>query len=271
MPAFQFYNPAPVLPDLLGLQPAFNGTLTFYDIGTTDLRNTWSDPDLTILNTNPVLLGPDARTVTPIFCDGDYTAVLKDFLGATVWTRDIVSGQSAGQTIPTLDTGKFLTNDGSNLLWQDVRQLPDPSGSVDYYVTTDGEQYLLQPIPAPPEIPDPEIVIGTKTFRAGVSDDETKYFVQAGNGTATSTGTKSTSVAVSFPTPFSAVWFADVAVTVSSTTPSGALPTHSITGLSTTGFTANFNIPDDDSNASWKFSADVLFNWIAHGTKEVAA
>jgi len=271
MPAYQFYNPAPVFFDLLGTQIAANGSLEFYNAGgTTTERDTWSDPDLTTLNTNPIPLGPDARSPVPIFCDGDYTVVLKNSLGAVIATNQLISGSTAGASIPALQTGEYLTNDGSSLSWQPILQLPDPTGSTAHYLTTDGANFIWAPIPAAPVVPDPEIVLTTTSFRAGVSDDETKFYIQTGTGTAPATGDKGTSVAVTFPVAFSTIAFVSIELEIAAATASGALVDTSATGKTTTGFTANFNVSDDDNNSSWKISNDVNFMWMAMGTKEVA-
>src|SRR4249919_955462 len=113
MPAFQFFNPAPVFLDLLGLGLLDGGSLTFYDLGTTNPRSTWSDPGLDVgdLNPNPVPLDSAGRANAPIFLDGEYTVVCKDSGGATIWTRDVIPGGDSALSIPTLDSDKFLTND----------------------------------------------------------------------------------------------------------------------------------------------------------------
>jgi hypothetical protein len=251
---------------------AANGSLTFYDVGTVTPRNTWSDYAQTTPNTNPLTLDPDARSPNQIYMDGDYTVACKDALGAVVWTRDIYSPTQAGGTIPALDNGKFLTNDGSNLLWAELLRVPDPTGSTNHYLTTDGANLLWTTIPTPPEIPDLEIAVTATTFQAGVSSDETKWKVLKGTDTVFATGTKYANKAISFPAlTFSEVWCVMIEVETTAVTASGALPTHSVTGISASGFTANFNVPDDDTNASWNISADIPFRWIAFGTKEVPA
>src|SRR5690606_24320964 len=129
--------------------------------------------------------------------DGAYSVVLKDAAGATIWTRDVDSGSGAGQAIPALVTGQFLTNDGSNLLWTEVLQVPDPTGAEGYRLTVASGMPAWTPEPEPPVIPDPDIVIGTAppSFRAGVSDSTTKFLMQFGTGTAPASGARTTSSA----------------------------------------------------------------------------
>lgn len=279
MPAFQFFNPAPVFFDILGLEPVNGGFLHFYDRGTTNDRDTWDTPEMAVpdLNPNPVPLDSAGRANAPIFLEGEYTVVCKDSLGATIWTRDVVPGGDSALTIPALETGEFLTNDGVNLLWQAIRQMPDATGSTGQIPVTNGggaNGYTLQDIPdfTPP---DPEIAVTSTTFRAGVSTDDTKYWIERGTGSAPNSGTKFTSTTITFAEEFDALWHVDICVTTTSTTPAGELPTHSVTGFtpgsSATGVTVNFNIPDDDSSSNHKFSTSVPFTWMAHGSREIPA
>ena len=97
MSVYQFYNPAPVFFDLLGIQPVAGGSLYFYEIGTTTPKDTWSDVDMTTLNVNPIPLDASGRSSLNIFMDGDYTVICTDSLGATIWTRDIPASAAAGE------------------------------------------------------------------------------------------------------------------------------------------------------------------------------
>jgi hypothetical protein len=46
--------------------------------------------------------------------------------------------------------GWFLANDGINLLWRPVLQMPDPTGSTNQYPVTNGSGYTLVNIPQIP-------------------------------------------------------------------------------------------------------------------------
>lgn len=275
MPAFQFYDPAPIFRDLLGDDALAGGSLTFWERGTTTLKNTWSDPEMAVLNANPVALDSSGRANTAIFGEGEYTVKAMDSLGATIWTRDVIPGGDAALSIPALETDEFLTNDGTNLLWAPIRQMPDATGSTGQIPVTNGggaNGYTLQDIPdfTPP---DPEIVVTSTSFQAGVSTDDTKFFMLSGTGTASASGTKSTSTGITFATAFGTLLSVIITPTITSATPSGALPTFSVSGwtpgAASTGVTVNFNIPDDDSTSNWKFSSAVTFAWTAIGTREV--
>lgn len=268
MAAYQFYNPAPVFFDLLGLQPISNGSITFYERGTTTDKNTWQEPELTTVNENPVPLGPGGRLTAPVFLDGDYTAVIKDALGAVIATRDIIGGGVAGQTIPALLSGQFLTNDGSNLSWATVRQLPDPTGFTNHYLTTDGANFFLTPIPAAPTIPDLQITVGTTSFQAGVSTDETKWLAQMGSATAPATGSNTTTVSVTFPTVYSTRPYVFLTPT-SDSNPGGPMVGNLTATPTTTGFTARYDVAEGTSGGA-NVVNPVPFDWVAFGTKEVA-
>lgn len=277
MAVYQFYNPAPVFFDLLGTQLAANGTLEFYNAGgTTTTRNTWADSAKTTLNTNPVQLGPDARTEVPIFLDGDYTVVLKNALGAVIRTSQIISGAGAGGGLPVIGVGQFITYDGANYIGATIRELPDPSGSPSHYVTTDGANYILAPIPGAPTIPAPDIVVeddATPKFQAGISTDPTKYVIQHGQATAPATGNKGTSVAITFPVPFAKLAAVHVTTTITAATASGALVDNSVPFTfmaASPGVTVLFNVSDDDNSSAWKISNPITFVWTAHGYIEVA-
>jgi hypothetical protein len=82
--------------------PLANGTVDVYLAGTTTRTNTWQDPDLTVLNANPIVL--DSRGEATIYLDPDvtYKFVLKNSGGATQWTQDNISGSSFQEVLPSI-------------------------------------------------------------------------------------------------------------------------------------------------------------------------
>lgn len=265
---FRFYNPAPVLMDLLGLKPCANGSLTFCEFNTTTPKGTWADPNQTIPNENPVPLDSSGRSNTDIWLDGAYSITLRDGDGVVVWTRDVDSGQGTGAAIPALVTGQFLTNDGSNLLWQDVRQVPDPSGSPEYVLSTDGSNLIWVPKQVIPEPPEPDIVLTDTSAKFGVSDSTTKFLIQTGTGTAPASNEFTTSVNVTFAKPYAKLWHVSVERTTPNATASmGA--TQAITGFTAgspaNGFTAAFASADDGGDSNWRIVNPIPFTWIAFG------
>jgi hypothetical protein len=91
----RFVNPVPQFFDDAGNVLA-SGKLFFYETGTTTLKNTYSDSDLTTPNTNPVILDGEGRVATgdgEIFLSGDYNVHLLDSNDVQIWERDPVSNQ----------------------------------------------------------------------------------------------------------------------------------------------------------------------------------
>lgn len=71
--------------------PLSGGTVTFYTSGTTTLKNTYADADLTVANSNPLTLGADGRLLVNVFGSGAYTVRVADVNGATIWSADEVA------------------------------------------------------------------------------------------------------------------------------------------------------------------------------------
>jgi hypothetical protein len=83
-PAFQFVDSSG--------RPYAGGSLTFYQSGTTTPLATYSDANLSVANTNPVVLNSAGWPDTAIFLQNlPYKVVLKDSDGNQIWTRDPVS------------------------------------------------------------------------------------------------------------------------------------------------------------------------------------
>lgn len=189
--------------DLLGLQPCAGGSLAFYLKGTTTPKQTWSDQDMTVANANPVPLDSAGRSDTNIWLDGGYSVVLRDAGGVVVWTRDVDSGADDGLVIPTLQSGLFLSNDGSNLVWDSVRQVPDPSGSADKILGTDGESLIWI---AQQAIPASNASSAAGIMRIG------DYAIQWGRSQCPASGLPATSTSVTIPVPFTETPFVTATV-----------------------------------------------------------
>ena len=74
--------------------PLAGGTVDFYEPGTTDRVSTYQDSDLTIANTNPVVL--DAAGMATIYYTGRVRQVVRDHAGNLIWDLDTSSGPDAG-------------------------------------------------------------------------------------------------------------------------------------------------------------------------------
>ena len=88
----RFIDPIPQYTNDAG-EPIAGGKLYFYDSGTTDFRNTYSDSGLTIANANPVILDSAGRPPN-IFLQGNYKLVITDENDVQITERDPVSGSS---------------------------------------------------------------------------------------------------------------------------------------------------------------------------------
>jgi hypothetical protein len=156
--SFRFFQPGTQFFTNDGLVLA-GGSLTFTDSGTSDPRTTWSDPGMSVENSDPVELDGAGRPDTDIWGDGSYRVVIKDSLGATIDTLDDVSGPF-GIPDPALEAGKFLTNDGVDVSWAAILQVPDATGATDGWVlTTDGAgNFAWEVIPTSRQVPDPSAI-----------------------------------------------------------------------------------------------------------------
>lgn len=261
---FQFYNPAPVLWELNAIEPAAGGSLQFYAIGTTTPKNTWSDFARTTPNLNPVTLDSAGRPNVPLWLDGDYSVVLKDSAGVTIDTFDLRDPAAGGTTIPSLVSGRFLTNNGTSLQWSVIRQLPDPAGQAGKVVTTDGANYLFTNLPAAPTLP-----VTVSTNGLSIGDGTRRLRIICGTDTAPSSGTNRTSKTITFGVTFLSppIWV-DVQVNqvpISSV----ALVATAVTSVTTTGALATFDTADRHFVSGSYIDASFPFTWMAIG--EVAA
>lgn len=273
--SYRLTDPAPVLLNLLGTARAANGSLTFYEKGTTTPKDTWSDQDLTVLNDNPVPLDSSGRAETEIWLDGEYTVVAKASDDTTIWTRVVAPEIAPGLAIPDLTgkTGWFLSNNGSVLVWQDILALllPDPSGSAGYQVVvnSDGTGYILQPPPTPEEL-SINIEILSSTRQVFTDDDGNK--MQILQGTATTSGglgSKNAQGTVTYSNAFSSDLVPMITAVGGPFAPgngvSGYWADVSCFSHSATGFVANFNTNHGESNADGNISGNITFGFLAIG------
>ena len=261
--AYRLADPNPVFFDTTGLELCSNGTLTFYDKGTATPKATYSNEALSTVNPNPVSINSAGRAAVQIWLGGDYTVVLKDQLGATVWSRDVIDVTSAGTTIPALVSGQFLSNDGINLDWEVVRQVPDPTGSANKVLGTDGSNLIWVNQTA---IPDPDITnTSTSTI---IGDGTTKVRFLRGTATGINAGGRTQTVSVTFASAFTDTPFVTVQLTnaASPAVDSANQPSGRVTSVTTTGFTVVWTMGElDDSQSKYNFGAAVTFSYLAVG------
>lgn len=94
------------------------GTVTLYVPSTTTPKNSWSDPDGHVLNTNPISLDAAGRCV--IWGEGYYRQILKDADGNTIWDKVTLAGGGGGggstTPIATKTSDYTLTADDGTIL-----------------------------------------------------------------------------------------------------------------------------------------------------------
>jgi len=267
MASFRILNQAPQYLLLDGTVNA-GGKLFFFETDLTTPKDTWSDEAMTTLNSNPVVMDSAGRTLTDVWGDGEYGVVMTDADEVTIWTRNNVKADAgAGTSIPAVLIGVFLSIVGALLLWQEIVLLPDLTGTSGNILWSDGAIPFWAP---PPEIPEPPAPLIAVTATTVSLDDggtaPNKMLIQSGTATAPASGNEVSSVAVVFGTPFgTAPTFVGLQVNGITTASGVALVAHSTTSISTTGFTANFNIADRHFVAGSAIINAIPFNYLAMG------
>lgn len=256
----RFYDPNPVYTTNNG-EPVAGGSLQFYQQGTTTPKGTWSDQALTIPNSNPVLLDSSGRANVNIWLDGSYSVRLLDSLGAVIWTRDVNDGAATDSVFPTLQTGKFLSNDGASVLWADIILLPDPTGSDGKMVVASGGGYVLQAQPTAPTSP---VVLTDTSIKYVVGD--VAMMDQWGVMTIPASGSQISTGSFNFPVAYTSVPFIQVSVDKGiGVVPGGFIGTISVAARSTTGATIAWDLGVDDARPEYKLTSPVPIMWRAIG------
>jgi hypothetical protein len=263
-----FHDPRPVYFTSTG-QPCAGGSLKFFATGTTNPQDVYSDADLSTNIGAVVALGSDGRSSTNIFTDDSltYRAQLFDANGSLQFDVDPINpAASSGNTIPDLIAGYFLSNDGTQPLWDIVRQLPDPTGQANKIVSTDGTNFTWIAAPS-------DGAAGAAGTNANVTVTPTSvkwnngsgnlFFIQTGTGSAPASGIPSTGVDITFPVAFNATpVFVKVTVTSNTFANEGKLVNDAVTTKTATGFSVKF----DTNTSSDSIISAVPFDWIAFGT-----
>lgn len=95
--------------------PAEAWELFTYINGTSTPKATYQDFGLGSPNTNPVVL--DARGEATLFLSGSYKFVLKDDVGATIWTVDEIRDLTTDQTFTNAIFSGTLTINSTSVSW----------------------------------------------------------------------------------------------------------------------------------------------------------
>lgn len=94
-------------------RPLAGGKVSFYSVGTNTPKDTYQDDQLTILNTNPVIL--NARGEASIYGSGAYRQVLRDASDVLIWDQvvpDLAAAVTAALGQVTADIALLFANSG---------------------------------------------------------------------------------------------------------------------------------------------------------------
>lgn len=117
-----FYNPAPRFFTNTGAV-LNGGTLTFYEPGTTTLKDTYTDSTKGTANSNPLTLDSSGMPSGDIWLDGSYKVLIKDSSGNTIKTVDNVttigqilgvSTKTSNYTVVEADADKWILCDATS-------------------------------------------------------------------------------------------------------------------------------------------------------------
>lgn len=262
MTAFRILDPSPVYFDLTG-KLAAGGRLEFYSADTTTPKNVYGDEGLTVNNGSTIAIGSDGRAVDDIWGDGAYRVRAYAADNTEIFDRDNVEiPGGTGTSIPALEDGKVLSNDGAVLQWVDVVQPPDPTGQSGKILGSDGTTLIWQDPPATPSAP---ITVGSTNVQWGNTSSKA-FYIQAGTDTAPASGTYTTSKSVTFGKTFATVLH--VTISALSVEPGGPIVAYQTSAPTTGGFTAVFDVAEG-TNAQSTITNDVSFSWIAFGLVNV--
>jgi len=271
MSAFLMQDPRPVYLTATG-EVAAGGSLQFFMAGTTTPQDVYGDPNLSINNGSTLTLGSDGRTSVEVWGDASlsYRVQLYDANGALQFDQDNVSGTggAAGGAVPALQTGKFLTNDGAQMLWADILQLPDPTGQADKVLSTDGTNFtwITKPADGAPGAAGTNATVTvtpTSVKWSGGTGD--KFFIQSGTGSAPASGGHTSTVDVTFPVAFKSIAAVMLMPTSGSFASAGYLVATAVTSKTTLKFTASFDTNSSDGS-NGNIIAAIPFDWVAFGT-----
>lgn len=270
MASFRVLDPFQTFFNLTSTGPAAGGRVDFFDAGTTTPKAVYAEPGLAVSNGDSIPLDAAGRLTVDCWGQGAYRARQYDADGTLVKELDnIQPAGGAGLQIPTpLEAGAALFTDGALLLWDFIRQLPDPTGQGGKYVKTDGVNFFFEAIniPAPPA---PDIVItgdrDAGNIRVGIASNPTKLMLQWGAASSPNTGQRQSAVDVALPVTFnsSAIW-ADAVIESAALTVNGLIAAKATPVLAPDRVRFHFDSQDFGNNNS-RFNQAIPLRWLALG------
>ncbi len=267
MPAALFYHPRPQF-TLDSASINAGGTLNFYADGTLTAKSVYSDSALSVSLGNTVTLDAAGRTPTTVFLDGTYRVVEKTSAGVQISSSDGVNIQAAAGTTAlnpaTGDLDDVYSTDGTSALWRAISEVPSVAGQSGKILGNDG-------VTAAWEAKATATVYSETSLPGGIIQDATslqvgKFKIQTGSGTAPSSASQTTSLAVTFPEAYTTLLHVDVTPSVGAVTGESGGVEASATSRSGSGFSATFIAPDMGAvSGSEVISSNVPFTWCAFG------
>lgn len=109
-------NPFQVFKDSAGLVALADGTVTFYENLTTNLAVIYSDPDLTITQSNPYTLDDGGQIQGDVRFSGTLTLLVKDSIGAEQYTIDNVICYDQSEPFSDWDAATTYGEGGANIV-----------------------------------------------------------------------------------------------------------------------------------------------------------
>jgi hypothetical protein len=247
------------------------GSLVFTTAGTTTPVSVYGNLGLTVVNGSTVALDSSGRASVDVWGNTATLYRMRVYDSSSVLQADIDNIQVPGgqaQVIPVPSSGEFVTGDGTNFLKVALRQIPDPTGNANKILGTDGTAVTWVAKPSSGTngaAGTSDTASASGTFRVGTAR------AQYGTGSATSTGAKTCTGTVTFPTAFTStpVVLVTMAAAAPPTSSGAVLPKWDITSTSTTGFTVSFNTHNGGSSSENSGNIDITaavpFTWVAFG------
>lgn len=262
MTAFRLFSRLNTFYGLTG-QLLAGGELRFYDAGTTTPRDVYGDSDLSVNNGVTVDLDSSGRPDVDVWGEGAYFVEAYDALGVKQGEADDVQIPGAGGlAIPALETGKFLTNNGAVLLWNSIREVPDPTGQGGKQLGTDGDLIFWE---AKPTVTTSDVTIATDRIVYKSSDGTRAWQVLKGTATIPASGSNTASLPVTFANAFKSGEVPSVTLTPApGTQPGGPAVAYLSAAPTASGFTAVVDVAEGNS-VNQNITVAVILQWRAEG------
>jgi hypothetical protein len=252
------------------------GEVRLYVNNSTTPTNAGEGPDMSPSLGSTLSLDASGRLEDDAWVEGPIRVRLYNAAGELQWSLDNVQDGSTGGLVP-LDPadgeeGQVYKTDGTDAYWDDVREVPDPTGMSGRYLGTDGEAVTWTAFPAA-TVYDEDTLPGSFTQDNDSSGSFTigNIRVEWGNDTAPTSASVLSTKAVTFHTAFSGTpYYVGVTPTsggVTSDTPAARCSAQALSANST-GFQASlFAGAEDEGSGSTAITSTVAFNWLAIGPK----